>query len=70
MPGCAAYSDVFVTTGPCNTDVATFIDNVDETIWSQEINLISPDTGDFRWIVGAFAQSDRYGFLARRPRTS
>ena len=55
---------VFYTTGPFSTDVATFVDNVDEQIWSQEINLISPDTGDFRWIVGAFAQSDRYGFLA------
>jgi iron complex outermembrane receptor protein len=64
VPGCAAYANVFTTTGPCSSDVAAFVDNVDETIWSQEINLISPDTTDFRWILGAFAQSDRYGFLA------
>ena len=57
------YKGVFPTTGPFTTDFAAFTDNVDETIWSQEINLISPDTGDFRWIIGAFAQSDRYGFL-------
>ena len=29
-----------------------------ERIWSQEINLISPDTGRLSWIVGAYYQDD------------
>jgi iron complex outermembrane receptor protein len=29
-----------------------------ERIWSQELNLLSPDTGRFRWILGAFYQLD------------
>jgi iron complex outermembrane recepter protein len=40
-----------------------FVDNVDETIWSEEVNLISPDKGWFTWVLGAFAQSDDYDFL-------
>jgi len=41
----------------------TFVDNVDETIWSEELDLISPNKGPITWIVGAFAQSDLYDFL-------
>jgi iron complex outermembrane recepter protein len=41
----------------------SFADLVDETIWSEEVNLISSDTGDFRWIIGGFAQSDEYNYL-------
>ncbi len=40
----------------------TFLDRVDETIYSQEFNLISPDNQRLTWVVGAFAQSDRYNF--------
>jgi len=40
----------------------TFSDHVDETIYSQEINLISPDTDRFTWILGAFGQNDLYNF--------
>ncbi len=40
----------------------TFLDRVDETIYSQEFNVISPDNQPLTWIVGAFAQSDRYNF--------
>ena len=40
----------------------TFFDRVDETIYSQELNVISPDTGPVTWVAGAFAQADRYGF--------
>ncbi len=58
------YAGVFPTTGPFSTDFATFVDSVDETILSEEVNLISPNTGNFKWIVGLFAQSDRYDFLA------
>jgi iron complex outermembrane receptor protein len=40
-----------------------FGDKVDEVIYSQELNLISPDTGAFEWVVGAFYQDDEYDFL-------
>jgi iron complex outermembrane receptor protein len=40
----------------------TFFDHVDETIYSEEVNIISPDTGRLNWILGAFAQSDIYNF--------
>ncbi len=39
-----------------------FRDDVDERIYSQEINLISPDTGRFNWIAGAYWQKDEYTF--------
>jgi len=41
----------------------TFRDVVDETIWSQEFNLISPDEGRINWILGAYWQKDTYTFL-------
>lgn len=41
----------------------TFRDSVDETIWSQEFNLISPDTGRLSWVLGLYAQTDEYDFL-------
>ena len=40
-----------------------FGDKVDEVIYSQEFNLISPDTGPFEWILGAYYQDDEYDFL-------
>jgi iron complex outermembrane recepter protein len=43
--------------------IVKFRDSVDETIYSQEFNLISPDSGRFKWIVGAFYQSNDYEFL-------
>lgn len=42
---------------------STFRDSVDEEIWSQEFNLISPDTGPFNWILGVYYQEDTYTFL-------
>ena len=41
----------------------TFKDSVDEEIWSQEFNLISPDNGPLTWVVGAYWQTDEYTFL-------
>lgn len=41
---------------------STFRDSVDETIYSQEFNLISPDDGLFTWILGLYAQKDTYNF--------
>ncbi len=39
-----------------------FGDAVDEEIYSQELNLISPDSGALRWILGAYYQHDEYEF--------
>ena len=41
----------------------TFNDNVDTSLWSQEFNLISPDTGRVTWVLGAFGQWLNYNFL-------
>ncbi|HEX4117157.1 MAG TPA: TonB-dependent receptor [Rhizomicrobium sp.] len=38
----------------------TFWAHVSETIQSQEINIISPDTGRFTWVAGAYAKADLY----------
>jgi iron complex outermembrane receptor protein len=43
---------------------STFFDNVNETAYSQELNLISPDAGRFTWLLGAYAQWNTYNFLA------
>ncbi len=40
----------------------TFRDDVNQTLWSQEINLISPDTGPLTWVAGAYYQSDLIRF--------
>ena len=40
----------------------TFRDLVRETIYSQEFNLISPDTGPLTWILGAYGQKDTHDF--------
>jgi iron complex outermembrane receptor protein len=50
--------------GLISSDAWTFADNLNEEIYSEEINLISPDKGFFTWIVGGFAQSDTYDYLA------
>ncbi len=43
--------------------VQTFGDSVDETIYSEELNLISPSTGPLTWVLGGYYQSDEYNFL-------
>jgi iron complex outermembrane receptor protein len=45
-----------------STGITKFRDSVDENLFSQELNLISPDSGPFKWIVGAFYQSNEYKF--------
>ncbi|GAA0649993.1 TonB-dependent receptor [Brevundimonas lenta] len=35
---------------------------VDQRLWSQEFNLISPDEGPLRWVVGAYYQDDLITF--------
>ena len=41
----------------------TFGDLVDDTIWSQEFNLISPDKGPVTYVLGAYLQTDKLDFL-------
>src|SRR6202000_825527 len=38
-------------------------DNVWETLWSEEFNVISPDKGFFTWIFGAYADYDKLTFV-------
>ena len=42
------------------TAILPFTSNIkaDQRLWSQEFNLISPDTGRFSWILGAYYQDD------------
>ncbi|HTT98615.1 MAG TPA: TonB-dependent receptor [Rhizomicrobium sp.] len=42
----------------------TFYDSVDTSLWSQEFNLISPDTGRVTWVLGGFAQWLNYNYLS------
>lgn len=42
----------------------TFFDSVDTSLWSQEFNLISPDTGRVTWVLGGFAQWLNYNYLS------
>jgi len=32
---------------------------ITEKIWSQEFNIVSPDTGPFTWVLGAYYQHDK-----------
>jgi iron complex outermembrane recepter protein len=40
----------------------TFKDTVDEKIYSQEFNLISPNSGWMKWVLGAYYQKDTLTF--------
>lgn len=46
--------------GPAGDE--TFGDFVNESLWSEEINVISPDKGFFTWIFGLYADGDVTGF--------
>lgn len=41
-----------------------FYDSVDDAIWSQEFNLISPDEGPLTWILGYYFQDEDLNFPA------
>jgi len=50
----------------------TLYNGVDEHIVSQEFNIVSPNTGFFRWVAGAYYQHDTYnyppnGFVVEAP---
>lgn len=55
-------SDLDGRSGPGAANGWTFRDLVDEEIYSQEFNIISPDSGRLTWIVGAYYQHDEYTF--------
>lgn len=40
----------------------TFYDRVEEEVWSQEFNIVSPDNQRLTWLVGAFWQQDKVTF--------
>jgi iron complex outermembrane receptor protein len=40
-----------------------FIDSTDETLYSQEFNLISPDAGPLTWVAGVYANRDTFTVL-------
>jgi len=40
-----------------------FFDSVDEELYSQEFNLVSPNDRRFTWLLGAYAQWNKYHFL-------
>ncbi|WP_186728916.1 TonB-dependent receptor [Sphingomonas panacisoli] len=40
----------------------TFQDFAREHIWSQEFNIVSPDSNRFTWLLGAYVQRDSYRF--------
>jgi iron complex outermembrane receptor protein len=51
-------TDLDGTNGTGLANGATFQDRAYEDIYSEELNLISPDTGFFRWIGGLYYQYD------------
>jgi iron complex outermembrane receptor protein len=42
----------------------TFGDSTDETLWSEEFNVISPDTGFLTWVLGGYIDHDKYTWPA------
>ena len=60
LDGTAATAN---TAGPPATKNYTFFDSVDETQFSQEFNIISPDNQRFTWLIGAFGLWNNYDFL-------
>jgi iron complex outermembrane receptor protein len=46
-----------------NVGNSYFADNVWETLWSEEFNIISPEKGFVTWVLGAYADGDKYTFV-------
>src|ERR1700742_2287656 len=46
-----------------NVGNSYFADNVWETLWSEEFNIISPEKGFVTWVVGAYSDGDKYTFV-------
>jgi iron complex outermembrane receptor protein len=52
-------ADGTAATGTAAAPALSFRDNISEEIWSQEFNIISPDTGPFTWLFGGYYQHDK-----------
>lgn len=52
-------ADGTAAAGTAAAPALSFRDNISEEIWSQEFNIISPDTGPFTWILGGYYQHDK-----------
>ncbi|MEP9360231.1 TonB-dependent receptor [Sphingomonas sp. KR3-1] len=52
-------ADGTAATGTAAAPALSFRDNITEEIWSQEFNIVSPDTGPFTWVLGGYWQSDK-----------
>ncbi|MDH7639086.1 TonB-dependent receptor [Sphingomonas oryzagri] len=56
-----------------STGISTLADKISERIWSQEVNIISPSTGRFTWLLGGYYQNDKItipdggGYVLRQP---
>jgi len=50
--------DGTAATGTAAAPAINFRDRITEEIWSQEFNIVSPDTGPFTWVLGGFYQHD------------
>jgi iron complex outermembrane receptor protein len=46
-----------------NVGNSYFADNVWETLWSEEFNVISKDSGFFTWVFGVYADYDKLDFV-------
>jgi len=55
--GNTAYAGDLDGTSTANS---VFFDSTDEKLYSQEFNLISPDTGPLTWVLGAYANKDEF----------
>jgi iron complex outermembrane receptor protein len=51
-------ADGTAATGTPTAPASNFRDNISEEIWSQEVNIVSPDTGPFTWVLGGYYQHD------------
>jgi iron complex outermembrane recepter protein len=47
-----------------DTSKWTFFDSVDEVVYSEELDLISPDNQPITWVAGAYAQENDYLWLS------
>ena len=45
-----------------NVGNSFFSDTVNETLWSEEFNIISPDRGFVTWVLGAYVDHDTYDY--------
>jgi iron complex outermembrane receptor protein len=52
-------SDGTANVGTPTAPQTAFRSNITEEIWSQEFNIVSPDTGPLTWVLGGYYQSDK-----------